>query len=155
MSLNADDIVYAPDDIARDVVNHFKPTGRILEPCSGEGAFLKYLPDADWCEIEKGRDFFAYNKPVDWIVGNPPFSIFSDWLKHSFEIADNIVYVMMPQTLFNSMGRLKQIQGYGGIKSMYILGTGKEIKMMDVGFLIAAVHFQRDYNGGCIFTFRQ
>ena len=38
------------------MVEFFKPSGRILEPCKGDGVFLKYLPSAEWCEIQEGRD---------------------------------------------------------------------------------------------------
>jgi hypothetical protein len=141
--------------VARDVVQFFKPTGRILEPSAGDGAFLRYLPpDTDWCEIEKGRDFFACHEHYDWIIGNPPYSMFTKWLEHSFELADNVVYVMMPHSLYNSVGRLRKIAEYGGRKTELILGTGKEIEMMDVGFMIAAVHFQRGYKGGMFTVFR-
>lgn len=44
INLNPRDKVFTPDDVARDIVAYFKPTGRILEPCAGDGAFLKYLP---------------------------------------------------------------------------------------------------------------
>ena len=44
IALNPSDVVYTPDDVARDVVNFFKPTGRILEPSAGDGAFLRHLP---------------------------------------------------------------------------------------------------------------
>ncbi len=47
IALNPRDVVYTPDDVARDVVAFFKPTGKILEPSAGKGAFLKYLPGAD------------------------------------------------------------------------------------------------------------
>jgi hypothetical protein len=154
IALNPADVVYTPDNVARDVVDFFKPTGRILEPCSGDGAFLKYLPGADWCEIEKGRDFFAEHRHFDWIVGNPPFSIFTDWLTHSFEIADNVVYVMMFSSLVNSITRLRQIQEYGGVKTNFILGTAREVGMTDFGYTCSAVHFQRNYRGGMLTVFR-
>jgi hypothetical protein len=57
--LDPGDVVYTPDWVARDMVEFFKPSGRILEPCKGDGVFLKYLPPhAEWCEIQEGRDFF-------------------------------------------------------------------------------------------------
>lgn len=62
IALDPGDVVYTPDWVARDMVEYFKPSGRILEPCAGDGAFLEYLPGAEWCEIEKGRDFFAWNE---------------------------------------------------------------------------------------------
>lgn len=70
------DRVYTPDALARDIVLHFSPSGRILEPCCGGGAFLRAMPGCDWCEIDKGMDFFACTGRYDWIVTNPPYSLF-------------------------------------------------------------------------------
>lgn len=154
IALVESDVVYTPDDVALDVVKFFKPTGKILEPCAGDGAFLRYLPpDTEWCEIEKGRDFFAEHRHFDWIVGNPPYSIFSDWLRHSFEIADNILYVMILSSLFNSRPRLREIIEYG-MKTIYILGSGTETGMATFNFMLGAVHFQRGYTGGTFTHFR-
>ena len=48
---------------------------RIVEPRSGNGAFLRALPQgADWFEIRKGRDFLKAEGRWDWAVGNPPIS---------------------------------------------------------------------------------
>jgi hypothetical protein len=154
IALNAADVVYTPDDVARDVVEFFKPSGKILEPCSGDGAFLKYLPGADWCEIEKGRDFFACHEHYDWIVGNPPYSIWSDWMRHSFEIADNIVYVIPINKAFNSDKMMREIADYGGICSIYVIGNGGMLGFVEVGFAIGAIHFQRGYRGGMFTVFR-
>ena len=43
--------------------------------------------DKDECEITDGKDFFAYGKPVDWTVGNPPYHIGWDFTKKAFEIS--------------------------------------------------------------------
>jgi hypothetical protein len=148
------DVVYTPDNMAREIVDFFKPTGRILEPCKGDGAFLRYMPAADWCEIAKGRDFFLYQDKVDWIVGNPPYSIFNIWLRHSFEIADNIVYLIPLNKIFNDFGMLKDIYAYGGVKQIYAIGRGEKINF-PMGYAVGAVHFQRDYRGGMSVYFRQ
>lgn len=156
MALNPRDVVYTPDDVARDVVNFFKPTGRILEPCAGDGAFLRYLPpDTDWCEIEKGRDFFACHERYDWIVGNPPYSIFSDWLRHSFEIAANIVYIIPINKAFNSHRSMCEIARYGGIKTIYVFSQQTFSDYgWTVNFALGAVHFRRGYKGGTFTYFR-
>ena len=51
--------------LAKDIVDHFNPVGRCLDPCRGEGAFYDLLPTAssEWCEIEQGRDFYAWSDP--------------------------------------------------------------------------------------------
>lgn len=154
IALVESDVVYTPLDVARDVVEFFKPTGRILEPCAGDGAFLRYLPpDTDWCEIEKGRDFFACHEHYDWIVGNPPYSRFYPWMEHSFELADNIVYILPLSRVYVSQRMLNAIYHYGGIRVMYAFGQGSSVGF-ELGFAMGAVHFQRGYKGGTFTVFR-
>jgi len=95
-----EDVVYTPENIAKLTLDILKPyikdTDKILEPCIWWGAFynlLKRYKNVDWCEIEKWRDFFKYNKNVDWIITNPPYSIYEEFLYHSMEIANNVVYL--------------------------------------------------------------
>lgn len=154
LALNPKDVVYTPDDVARDVVNFFKPTGRILEPSAGDGAFLKWLPpNTDWCEIEKGRDFFANHEHYDWIIGNPPYSNWNNWLTHSFELADNIVYLVPITKAYSSLDVMQKSKLFGGVKTIFVLGTGAEIGF-DFGFASGAIHFQRGYKGGTFTYFR-
>jgi hypothetical protein len=154
IALNIKDVVYTPDWVTRDIVEFFKPTGRILEPCSGDGAFLKYLPNADWCEIEKGRDFFSCVSHYDWIVGNPPYSAITEWLEHSFSLSDNVLFFIPFAYAFHGMKRVKSIYAYGGISNARFYGT-----MTEIGWTVrggppaAAVHFQRDYHGGMFTSF--
>ena len=62
------DIVMTPVYLAKNIIEHFEPTGLILDPCRGEGAFYdNYNTDnKDWCELGEGNDFLEYNKKVDW-----------------------------------------------------------------------------------------
>ena len=61
--LNKNDVVFTPDWLAKKIVNMFDIKGKVLEPCKGEGAFLKYLPDdSDWCEITEGKNYYNYEK---------------------------------------------------------------------------------------------
>ena len=115
--LDPSDVVYTPDWVARDMVEFFKPSGRILEPCAGDGVFLKYLPpDTEWCEIQQGRDFFAWNEPVDWCFGNPPYRMFAKWTYHSMEIANDICYLLPADKPFRSWKMVKTMFGWGQIK---------------------------------------
>lgn len=146
-ALSPGDVVYTPDWCARDMVDWFKPSGRVLEPCKGDGAIYKYLPEgSEWCEIELGRDFFAYTKQVDWIVSNPPYRIIKEWLQHSFRIAENIVYLMPLNSPLNSMERMRIIFEWGGIKHIRPYGNGS-IFGMNYGFAVGAIHFVRGYTG--------
>jgi hypothetical protein len=145
-TLSENDVVYTPEWAALDIVTWFKPTGRILEPCKGQGAIFQYLPGAEWCEIAEGKDFFAWNEPVDWIISNPPYSIFTEWLEHSFTIAPNIVYLFPLNKLFNGNGALKRVWKVGWMKHIRFYGTGGKLNF-PMGNAIGAVHFVRGWWG--------
>jgi hypothetical protein len=147
VSPNPKDVVYTPDNVAFDMVTFFQPTGKILEPSKGDGALLKYLPGADWCEIESGRDFFNVSNRYDWIVGNPPYSIFADWLRHSFKLADNVVYLIPIIRCWVSSRIIKDIRAFGGIKTIAVYDE-QNFKDWSINFAIGAVHFQRGYKAG-------
>jgi len=153
IALDKKDVVYTPDWVARDMVDFFKPTGRILEPAAGDGAILKYLPGADWCEIEKGRDFFALQHVrYDWIVGNPPYKIFNIWMRHSFELADNVLYIFPLNKIFNDFGMMLSVKEYGGVKSARAYGRGDKV-YFPMGYAVGAVHYQRGYHGPMSISF--
>ena len=149
-TLTANDVVFTPEWAAQDIVAHFKPTGKILEPCKGQGAILKYLPGASWCEITEGKDFFQWVEPVDWIISNPPYSVYSEWLRHSFLIAENIVYLIPINKAFNSSTMLADTYEWGGIAEIVHVGPGSALKF-PVGFAVGAVHYKRGYHGGIIY----
>jgi hypothetical protein len=147
-AINIKDVVYTPSWVAEDMVYFFKPDGRILEPSCGEGVFLQYLPpETEWCEIERGRDFFEWKTEVDWCFGNPPYSVFSEWMTHSMEIAENICYLIPLNKPFNSGKMLKEWKKYGGIVHIRYYANGGALGF-PIGFACGAVHFQRDYQGG-------
>lgn len=140
------DIYYTPRWLSKAIVEHFAPSGQCLDPCIGDGAFYDFLPEEsrDWCEIEKGRDFYSYKRKVDWCIGNPPYSNMLSWIRHSFTIADNIVYLIPLHRTFASLKFLKDIKIYGGVAEIYIIGTGTTANF-PFGHALAAVHFKRDY----------
>ena len=37
------DIIMTPEPCAIDIISHFSPTGSILDPCRGEGAFYNNI----------------------------------------------------------------------------------------------------------------
>lgn len=141
------DVVYTPDAVAATIIQRYAPTGKVLDPCKGRGAFWRHMPGADFCEITEGRDFFDWKEPVDWIVGNPPYSVMNRWLEHSFTLADNVVYLIPVAKVFGSLMRLKMIKQYGGIVEVYAPWTGRAIGF-EFGWAVGAVHFQRGYAGG-------
>ncbi len=144
---NVNDRVYTSDKIAKWIVSTFNPSGLILEPCKGKGAFIKYIPNAEWCEIEDGKDFLKYNKKVDWIITNPPYSIFDKFLKHSFELADNIVFLCPLSKMLKAYKNIEMIKNFGGIKKLMFVRADK--CGFPFGFPCGVFHIERNYKG-CI-----
>jgi transcriptional regulator with XRE-family HTH domain len=142
------DVVYTPRALARDVVEHFQPTGVILEPCKGDGSFLDEFPadaDAKWCEIEEGRDFFVFSGQVDWIISNPPWSEFRAFNLHAMGVATNIVWVI-PLVHLSGKARIRDVRGAGfGLREIMLVDTPKG--WPQGGFQIAAVHLKRGFKG--------
>lgn len=144
------DVVFTPEHVIVNMIRHFKPCGRILDPCKGDGAFLRHMPDAEYCELQEGRDFFNWAEHVDWIISNPPYSVYSEWIRHSFEVANDIVYLIPINKAFNSSSMLKATYEWGGIREIVHVGPGSALKI-PIGFAIGAVHYQRDYQGGIVY----
>lgn len=141
------DVEYTPPELARDIVSWFSPMGICLDPCAGSGVFYDLLPEgSDWCEIERGKDFYAWTKKVDWIVGNPPFSHYSAWMRHSMEVSKNIVYLMPVYKVFSSGVFLDDLFKWGGIVHIRRYGTGSEWGF-PFGHALSAVHYQAGYTG--------
>jgi len=145
-TVRADDIILTPHDVARDVVERFAPTGKVLDPCKGDGAFLQFMPGAEWCEVREGRDFFGWRDPVDWIVSNPPYSTFKPWMLHSFTLAENVVYLVPLHKVFCGAKYLDAIMQYGGMPEVLVMGAGSRLGF-PFGFVVGAIHFKRGYEG--------
>jgi hypothetical protein len=142
------DLVMTPPDLAIEIINHFKPTGVILDPCRGDGAFYNNLPPAtrDWCELNEGRDFFDYNQQVDWIITNPPWSKMATFLSHGMQIADNIVYLTTINH-YTTKKRIREMNASGfAIKEIYCVPTPKT-NWPQMGFQLGAIHTKRNYTG--------
>lgn len=147
------DVVYTPEWVAKDMITFFQPSGRILDPCKGDGAFLKHLPpETAWCEVTEGVDFFLWNEPVDWIIGNPPYSRYFDWLYHAVTVADNIALLMPADKPFISNRMLLMLKEWGEMKHMRLYGSGSKLGF-PIGFAIAAIHFQKGYKSGMTFSY--
>lgn len=109
------DIVYTQENIAKGIISFLKPNGLCLDPCKGDGAFYDNFPaEKDYCEIRENRDFFDYKNKVDWIIGNPPYSIFKDFLEHSFDISDNVSFLVPTNKIWQRQVIMNMINKWGG-----------------------------------------
>ena len=142
-----------PPVLAARIVEYFKPRGRVLDPCRGQGAFYNAfakLPGvkAQSCELAEGRDFFAEHRHYDWIITNPPWSKFRRFLNHAMTIADNIVF-FATLTHFCTRARLRDLAEAGfGMREAVLFNTPPR-PWPGGGFQLCAMHLQRGYQGDC------
>lgn len=142
---DSNDDVQTPSELAKRIVDHFKPKGKVLEPCRGDGNFLKWMPGAQWCEIKEDRDFFTWSKRVDWVVTNPPWSLIRRFLQHAMVHADNIVFLVTVNHLWTK-ARIRDIGEFGfGIREICLLEMPKTFPQS--GFQLGAIYLRRGWTG--------
>lgn len=147
------DRVYTPDWCAKDMVEHFGPVGSVLDPCRGAGAFHDLLdPGAPWCEADEGVDFFKFTDRVDWVIGNPPYSLTRKWFRHSYTIADHLLYLVPLRNIFSGYGFVKEIHEFGGIAEIRTYGTGGRLGF-PMGNAVGAMHVVRGWTETTRFSF--
>ena len=141
------DVVYTQRLVSKQIIDFLNPKGSILDPCKGDGAFFDFLPiGSKYCELQEGSDFLYFNEKVDWIIGNPPYSIFEDFLYHSFNLANNVSFLVPTNKVFQRQIIMDRISKYGGIKSMIVYGSGTQIGF-PFGFSVGNFHFEKNYKG--------
>lgn len=164
----SNDDIQTPPALARLLVEHLQPRGRILEPCRGDGNFFRALQaharrsglkangskraasKVAWTEIKAGRDFFAWTEPVDWIVTNPPWSEIRRFLQHAMGLADHVVFLLTINHVWTK-ARLRDIAAAGfGIKEIVLVTMPASFPQS--GFQLGAVHVQRGWNGPIALT---
>lgn len=141
------DVEYTPRSLSRAIIGELRPSGRCLDPCRGDGSFWDQLPvGSGWCEIEDGRDFFDENGRYDWIIGNPPYSIFRPFLSKSFKISDNVAFLLPFNKPFQSDAIQKLAFGYGGLATILAHGSGSSVGL-PFGFAVGTFHWKRNHSG--------
>lgn len=152
------DVVYTPDALARAIVGTLKPHGKVLEPCSGGGAFLRAFADAsltfESCEIEEGRDFMDYGGTCDWVITNPPFSRIAAFLEKAYSTgASDIAFLMSASAIWMN-GKLTTMRRYGYyIKAIYEVESPYFRRLNEwpqSGFALSVVHLSRGSEPGLI-----
>lgn len=146
-------MVYTPRSLAKRIIDHFNPCGVVLDPCMGDGAFYDQIESEtkDWCEIAKGVDFFSYDKKCDWIISNPPYSIFRNFLLHSMDLADNIVFLISVNHVWTK-ARVRDVRERGfGLREIYCFETPPQFPPS--GFQFGAVHFKKGWTGDVRLSF--
>lgn len=126
------DDIMTPEHIAKMLIGKIKPfikeKDSLYDPFKGKGSFFNNFPKQNlswWSEIKEGKDFFDCDGKVDWIISNPPYSKFTEVMKKSYEVADNICYLIPLNKIVSSWGRVLDMETYGGVVKIWILQASK------------------------------
>jgi hypothetical protein len=93
------DVFHTPLNLTLEMIEmcELKDGDKVLDPSAGNNkVFFNNFPDfvnKEYCEITEGKDFFEYNKKVDCVIGNPPYSMWDKWIEHTMEITDKFCYI--------------------------------------------------------------
>lgn len=157
------DRVMTPDSLAYAIVEHFSPAGVLLDPCQGTGAFFRafarwaekpnkgqgiYIDSYTGSDIDQGHDFLA--RPVDddpaarvdWIITNPPWSLFRPFLNMAMKQANNVVF-LDKWNAWGFNGRLADIKAAGFHFERFAIVPPVPKPWPQMGLALAAVHIQR------------
>jgi hypothetical protein len=150
------DRIYTPPELAKQIVQHFQPIGRLLEPCRGQGAFIDAMAPFDelvwWCEKDDGRDFLTLTgETFNWIITNPPWSQFRVFLNKSMQVADNVVFLCLVNAFFMKARQSDMLEAGFGMKEILFLQTPPK-PWPQTGFALGAVHIQKGWCGDCKMT---
>lgn len=149
----AADTVFTKDTTAQWIVDYFRPQGSILDPSAGNNAFFDKFQNTEKyrCEIKEGSNFLHWGKKVDWIITNPPYSIYDQFLEHAFQTADNVVFFVPIAKAFKSNKVQKMVKQYGGLKELIYMGNGSQHGFA-FGFPVGCLYYKRGYSGDCKMT---
>jgi len=159
------DNIMTPPHLAERIVKYFKPVGSVLEPCAGDGAFLDALIGNTACVIQvcenregaacwNSLDFFQWQSRHNWVITNPPYSIFTPFLKHCFEVSNNVVFLCQgTRPFFAAPLNAARDAGFG-LKEFVRVPLPEEWRKagLSFGMGLAAVHWQRGYVGPMTIT---
>ena len=117
-SYSGEDCIMTPKKMAASIIETIKPDGIVLEPCMGDGGFTNVFEDRniqyEWCEIEKGIDFFNKKETkANWVITNPPFSKVSKFIHKSIVLdIPNIAFLVTINTIWMN-GKLNFLKEKG------------------------------------------
>jgi len=145
------DVFYTPIPLVKTHLEfiryEIKDGDSILDPFFGSGNYYNLFPDYypnnnyDFTEIVLNKDFFDYDKQVDVIVSNPPYSIFDKVLKKSVELNPVIISYLIG--LHNLTTKRIEYMNKNG----YYLTKIKILKVFKWFGMSAIVVFKRGQDG--------
>tara|TARA_R110002096_G_scaffold393845_1_gene588930 strand:+ start:99 stop:608 length:510 start_codon:yes stop_codon:yes gene_type:complete len=111
------------------------------DPFKNTGNYFNNFPSpetSEWSEILEGEDFFQFNKDVDVICSNPPYSMITKVLAKCVELNPRVISLLI------GMGNLttKRIEDMN--KAGYGLKNMRMLKVHEWYGMSFIVHFEKD-----------
>ena len=89
------DVFITPVELAKTHINMINsaPDDVWLDPFKNSGNYYNQFPteNKEYTEILEGKDFFDYDKNVDVICSNPPYSMIDKVLEHSVKLQPRVI----------------------------------------------------------------
>ena len=122
---NSNDVFITPLGLSKlhiDMIDDKWNSSIWLDPCRNNGSYYNQFPldsKREYCEILDGIDFFSFNKSIDVICGNPPYSILDKWIDKSIELNPNVISYLIGQGALTTR-RIEKMEKAGyGLKKLH------------------------------------
>lgn len=145
----SNDVVMTPPALARALVAELAPSGVLLEPCAGAGAFVEALRGYGrvmTCEATGGEMGFSWwTERVDWVVTNPPWSQFRAMLHHALDVSDHVAFLVTVNHWWTKR-RVSDVREHGfGYRDLLLCRWPSEWHA--TGFQLGMMHIERGHRG--------
>ena len=151
------DKCYTSDLLAERIVAHFGAYGNCIEPCYGEGAFVRAMEkygvaSVDWWEIDKGRNFLEDRivGGYDCLFSNFPFSLYRKFLVKSMSLADNL-FLLSPSNHVIGLTARRRDTKEAGFHVREICEIDRPEEFVSSGFQWSIIHLSKE-KGDCKFS---
>jgi hypothetical protein len=111
---NPNDEFITPEELAKKLINlvPLENGDSVLDSAVGTGVFYRNFPK--YTKNYETNNFFNWNKNVDWIITNPPYSKLDRWLEYSCKIAiKGFAYLLALHNLTPRRIELCEERGFG------------------------------------------
>ena len=155
------DNVFTDAAFAKRIVDYFScqfmSKDIFFDPCAGEDgkcihsskpgkAFYNAMPEPRYyTELTEGTDCVDFNKKVQWVFTNPPFSAksYRKVAKHCAKISDNVVFLCRLDVSLGTYARINDMREEGHNLREIIVVDYKDAGFAARGFVLAVFHWQK------------
>lgn len=99
---------YTNEQMVKDLISitPFSIKDTILDAGSGDKVWFNNLnlicKERFECELDRGCDFYEWDKKIDWVIGNPPFHESWKFFEKSVDIVNKGIAFLINNQAFNS-----------------------------------------------------